>query len=199
MNRREFLTGAATAAASLFMPRVNPEPKYTDGDVDRLPKVNKELIAWGRRMLEELDRAYCENEALVDQVEALCVERDELIRQFELRIVEAQMWKQRCAELERENHELGFELWGWSMAFGGDEDWRDRRTSTLLNRYIQRRDSAYHGFQPRLSDEDRRVLEDLPPQWMQLLPPDVAWSGHGIEDGEWHFSLFVPVNKGESF
>ena len=124
MNRREFLTGAATAAASLFVPRVNPEPKYTDEDVERIVGENEKLqtslelarVGSGKayHILQDISWHLLGHgfpwafywRDLADQVEALCYERDRLQDLLDIWNEHHQemlkMWEQRCAELEKE-------------------------------------------------------------------------------------------------
>ena len=45
-------------------------------------------------------------------------------------------------QLDRENHDLAFQLWVWSMACGTGEEQQAQRTAELLERRLQREATA---------------------------------------------------------
>ena len=128
MNRREFLRSAALAAASLIAPKSSPKVEELEARLEEQDGLLDLWIKHHQNVLDLWEQRCAELEKEAAFYHSLCNSGADRVRSL----------MEENVQLDRENHDLAFQLWVWSMACGTGEEQQAQRTAELLERRLQR-------------------------------------------------------------
>ena len=128
MNRREFLRSAALAAASLIARKSTPKVEELEARLEEQDGLLDLWIKHHQNVIDLWEQRCAELEKEAAFYHSLCNSGADRVRSL----------MEENVQLDRENHDLAFQLWVWSMACGTGEEQQAQRTAELLERRLQR-------------------------------------------------------------